>query len=151
MTGVSRDLPEGTVTMVFTDIAGSTALLRELGDGYALVLAEHRARLRAIVECHHGIEVDTQGDAYFLVFHRASDALAAAREAVSEPGADPLVRIRVGVHTGEPARSDQGYVGMDVHVAARIAASGSGGQILVSRRGASSSQPSRSAISASTV
>ncbi len=134
MTGASRDLPEGTVTMVFTDIAGSTALLRELGDGYARVLAEHRARLRAIVECHHGIEVDTQGDAFFLVFCRASDALAAAREAVSEPGADPAVRVRVGVHTGEPARSDEGYVGMDVHVAARIAASGSGGQILVSRQ-----------------
>jgi predicted ATPase/class 3 adenylate cyclase len=134
MTGAWRDLPEGTVTMVFTDIAGSTALLRELGDRYAGVLAEHRTRLRAIVERHHGFEVDTQGDAFFLVFRRASDGLAAAREAVSEPGGDPAVRIRVGVHTGEPARSEEGYTGIDVHVAARIAASGSGGQIVVSRQ-----------------
>ena len=120
--------------MVFTDIAGSTALLHELGDDYREVLNEHRRRIRAIVDRHGGVEVDTQGDAFFLAFPRASAAVAAAREAVADMASSGPIRIRVGVHTGEPVRTDEGYVGLDVHVAARIAASGSGGQVLVSRQ-----------------
>jgi len=116
--------------MVFTDIAGSTALLSELGDRYRDLLAEHRRRVRCIAARHGGVEVDTQGDAFFLVFRRASEAVSAAREVV---GIDAAVPVRIGVHTGEPLRTDEGYVGMDVHLAARIAASGSGGQILLSR------------------
>lgn len=116
--------------MVFTDIAGSTALLAELGEEYRQLLADHRRQVRAIAAGHGGVEVDTQGDAFFLVFRRASDAISAAREVVD---LGSTVRVRIGVHTGEPARTEDGYVGMDVHLAARIAASGSGGQILLSR------------------
>jgi class 3 adenylate cyclase len=125
----TRDLPDGTVTMVFTDIVGSTAMLAELGDGYGDLLGDHRRQVRAIAAGHGGVEVDTQGDAFFLVFGRASDAISAAWEVVGIGSAAP---VRVGVHTGEPARAEDGYVGMDVHLAARIAASGSGGQILLS-------------------
>jgi predicted ATPase len=129
-----RDLPEGTLTMVFTDIAGSTALLSELGDGYPAVLADHRSAVRTIVARHHGVEVDTQGDAFFLVFPRASDAVAAACDVMEGPGGDGPVRVRIGIHTGEPARTAEGYVGIDVHVAARISAAASAGQILLSRQ-----------------
>jgi predicted ATPase len=115
--------------MVFTDIVGSTALLAEHGDAYGELLGEHRRQVRAIAAGHGGVEVDTQGDAFFLVFGRASDAISAARELVGIGGRVP---VRVGVHTGEPARAEEGYVGMDVHLAARIAASGSGGQVLLS-------------------
>ena len=125
-----RALPAGTVTMMFTDIAGSTALVRELGEAYPEALAEHRRVLRAVFERHEGLEVDTQGDAFFVVFRRASDALAAARDAQTELRGP--VRVRIGLHTGEPVLADEGYVGMDVHVAARIAAAGHGGQVLVS-------------------
>jgi predicted ATPase/class 3 adenylate cyclase len=127
-----RDLPVGTVTFLFTDVEGSTRLLQELGDSYAEVLAEHRRRLRDAFARHGGIEVDTQGDAFFVAFARASDALAAAancREAL-DPGP---IRVRMGLHTGEPLLTDEGYVGIDVHRAARIAAAGHGGQILVSQ------------------
>jgi predicted ATPase len=126
----SRDLPDGTVTMVFTDIVGSTALLARLGKGYGGLLADHRERVRAITARHGGQEVDTQGDAFFIVFRRASDAVTAARDIVALGGAVP---VRIGMHTGEPSRTAEGYVGMDVHLASRIAASGSGGQILLSR------------------
>jgi len=128
------DLPDGTVTMVFTDIVGSTVLLRDLGDRYAGVLAAHRQRVRAIVERHDGSEVGTQGDAFFLVFRRASDAIGAAGEIAAESPGDEPIEVRIGVHTGDPTRHDDDYVGMDVHVAARIAAAGSGGQVLVSRQ-----------------
>jgi len=124
-------LPTGTVTFLFTDIEGSTRLLHELGDSYAGVLAEHRRVLREAFAAHGGVEVDTQGDAFFVAFARASDALAAAGEAT-----DALtgpIRVRVGVHTGEPLVTDEGYVGIDVHRAARIAAAGHGGQVLVSQ------------------
>jgi Adenylate and Guanylate cyclase catalytic domain/AAA ATPase domain len=127
-----RDLPTGTVTFIFTDIEGSTRLLNELGDRYAGVLAEHRRIVREAFERHGGVEVDTQGDAFFVAFPRASDALAAAADAQAELEAEP-VRVRMGVHTGEPIATDEGYVGIDVHRAARIAASGHGGQILVSQ------------------
>ncbi len=123
------ELPSGTVTFLFTDIEGSTKLLEELGDSYADALAEHRRILRAAFERHGGIEVDTQGDAFFVAFGRASDAIAAAEEAQTRLG----VPVRMGIHTGEPTRTDEGYVGIDVHRAARIAAAGHGGQILVSQ------------------
>ena len=124
-------LPSGTVTMMFTDIAGSTALLKDLGTEYPEALAEHRRVLRAIFERRNGIEVDTQGDAFFVVFERASDALAAAQDAQQELRGQ--VRVRIGVHTGEPLPTGDGYVGLDVHLAARISAAGHGGQVLVSQ------------------
>ena len=124
-------LPTGTVTFLFTDIEGSTRLLRELGEKYAEVLREHRQTLREAFARHGGVEVDTQGDAFFFAFARASDALAAAREA--QHGPDGPIRMRIGLHTGEPLVTDEGYVGIDVHRAARIAAVGHGGQVLISR------------------
>src|SRR5438093_8081925 len=127
-----RELPTGTVTFLFTDIEGSTKLLHELGpDRYAEALAEHRRALREAFERHGGVEVDTQGDAFFVAFVRASDALAAAADAQS--GLDGPVRVRMGLHTGEPLLTEEGYVGIDVHRAARIAAVGHGGQVLVSQ------------------
>jgi predicted ATPase/Tfp pilus assembly protein PilF len=125
------ELPAGTVTFLFTDIEGSTRLLHELGDAYADALAEHRRALRDAFARNGGVEVDTQGDAFFVAFARASDALAAARE--GQMGLAGPVRVRMGVHTGEPLLTDEGYVGMDVHRAARIAGAGHGGQILVSQ------------------
>jgi predicted ATPase/class 3 adenylate cyclase len=125
-------LPTGTVTFLFTDVEGSTRLLRELGDGYADVLAEHRRALRKAFAGHGGVEVDTQGDAFFVAFAKASDALNAAAEGREALRAGP-VKVRMGLHTGEPVVTDEGYVGIDVNRAARIAAAGHGGQILVSR------------------
>jgi predicted ATPase/class 3 adenylate cyclase len=126
-----RELPGGTVTLLFTDIEGSTRLLDELGARYADVLAEHRHVLRDAFSRHGGVEVDTQGDALFVAFARASDAVAAAAAAQSGLAGGP-VRVRMGVHTGEPLVTDEGYVGMDVHRAARIMSAGHGGQVLVS-------------------
>src|SRR2546423_6552256 len=126
-----RNLPSGTVTFLFTDVEGSTRLLHEMGDAYADALAEHRQMLRKAFARHGGVEVDTQGDAFFIAFARASDALAAAREATA--ALDGPIRVRIGLHTGEPLLTDEGYVGIDVHRAARIAAAGHGGQILLSR------------------
>src|SRR5947199_4324539 len=126
-----RELPSGTVTFLFTDIEGSTKLLHELGDAYADALAEHRRALRAAFEAHGGVEVDTQGDAFFVAFGRAGDALAAAREG-QEALAEGPIRVRMGVHTGEPIVTEEGYAGLDVHRAARIAAAAHGGQIILS-------------------
>jgi predicted ATPase len=126
------DLPTGTVTLVFTDIEGSTRLLHELGDGYADVLAEHRRLLREAFAAHGGIEVDTQGDAFFYAFAEAREAVAAAREA-QEALANGPVSVRIGIHTGEPITTGEGYVGIDVHRAARIMSAGHGGQVLVSK------------------
>jgi predicted ATPase/class 3 adenylate cyclase len=126
------ELPTGTVTFLFTDIEGSTKLLQELGDDYTYALAEHRRLLREAFARHGGVEVDTQGDAFFVAFARARDALAAAAEgqAALEPGP---IRVRIGLHTGEPSVTQEGYVGIDVHRAARIAAAGHGGQTVVSQ------------------
>src|SRR5213596_2175272 len=132
MTHVRGDFPSGTVTFLFTDVEGSTKLLNELGDAYADVLGEHRRVLRDAFAVHGGVEVDTQGDAFFVAFARASDALNAAAEAQRSLEAGP-VKVRMGIHTGEPALTDEGYVGIDVHRAARIAAVGHGGQVLVSQ------------------
>ena len=129
---VRRDLPSGTVTFLFTDVEGSTKLLRRLGAAaYAEALAEHRRILRGTSERHGGIEVDTQGDAFFVAFPTAPGALAAAAEAMEGLASGPI-RVRVGIHTGTPHVDAEGYVGMDVHRAARIAACGHGGQVLVS-------------------
>jgi len=125
-------LPSGEVTLLFTDIEGSTGLLRDLGDAYAEALAEHRRIVREAVATHGGIEVDTRGDAFFIAFSRASDAVAAAAEAQRALAAGP-VRVRMGLHTGEPRPTEEGYVGLDVHRAARIAAVGHGGQVLLSQ------------------
>jgi len=130
--GVHTDLPTGTVTFVFTDVEGSTQLLDELGPGtYAGVLAEHRRIVRESSTSYGGAEVDTQGDAFFLAFERAPDGLDAAALIMERLGEGPI-RLRIGVHTGAPLLTDEGYVGGDVHRAARIAAAGHGGQVLVS-------------------
>ncbi|HZT92862.1 MAG TPA: adenylate/guanylate cyclase domain-containing protein [Gaiellaceae bacterium] len=125
-------LPQGTVTFLFTDIEGSTRLLHELGPArYAEALAEHRRVVREAAAGHGGIEVDTQGDAFFIAFPTADGAAAAAlaaREGL-EAGA---VRVRMGLHTGVPTTTSEGYVGLDVHRGARIAALANGEQILVS-------------------
>jgi predicted ATPase/class 3 adenylate cyclase len=127
-----RELLTGTVTFLFTDVEGSTRLLRELGEEYAGALAQHRRALRDVLGRHGGLEVDTQGDAFFIAFARASDALAAAEEGQKALCEGPI-RVRMGLHTGEPIVTEEGYVGIDVHRAARIAAAGHGGQILVSQ------------------
>jgi predicted ATPase/class 3 adenylate cyclase len=125
------DLPAGRVTLLFTDVAGSTRLLRALGDAYAGALAEHRRVLRSAFASHAGVEVDTQGDAFFVAFASAPDAAAAALDAQGALAEGPI-RVRIGIHTGEPTRVARGYVGLDVHLAARIGAAGHGGQTLLS-------------------
>jgi predicted ATPase len=127
-----RELPSGTVTFLFTDIEGSTRLLNELGDRYVEALAEHRRLLRETFERHDGVEVDTQGDAFFVAFSRAQDAVVAAAEGQTALAHGPI-SVRMGIHTGEPRLTEEGYVGMDVHRAARIAAAGHGGQVLLSQ------------------
>jgi predicted ATPase len=137
MTPVDSDLPAGTVTFVFTDVEGSTKLLHELGpERYAEALAEHRRTLREAFSAHGGVEVDTQGDAFFVAFSTAPGALAAAAQALEGLSPGPI-RVRVGIHTGTPHLAEEGYVGADVHRAARIAAAGHGGQVLVSAATAS--------------
>lgn len=126
-----RDLPTGVVTLLFTDVEGSTRLLQELGDGYGEALHAHRRRLRAAFTAHDGVEVDTQGDAFFVAFGRASDAVAAAVDGQRALEGGPI-RVRMGLHTGEPRLTGEGYVGLDVHKGARIAAVGHGGQVLLS-------------------
>ena len=127
----SRDLPSGTVTFLFTDIEGSTLLLRELGEAYLPAFAEHRRILRETFAHHRGVEVSTGGDAFFVVFRSAVEAVAAASEAQASLWPGPI-RVRMGLHTGEPYISEGDYVGLDVHKAARIAASGHGGQVVLS-------------------
>jgi len=132
MGSVRRDLPTGTVTFLFTDVEGSTRLLHEVGaDEYADALAEHRSILRQAFGAHGGVEVDTQGDAFFVAFPTAPGALRAAAEGLERLAPGPI-RVRMGVHTGTPHMAEEGYVGVDVHRAARIAACGHGGQVLVS-------------------
>ncbi len=133
MTPVRRDLPSGTVTFLFTDIEGSTKLLHELGEeAYAEALAEHRRVLREAFARHGGVEVDTQGDAFFVAFPTAPGALEAAQAAQAALAQGPI-RVRMGLHTGTPHLAEEGYVGQDVHKGARIAAAGHGGQVLLSR------------------
>src|SRR5579884_1790539 len=132
------ELPRGTVTFLFTDIEGSTRLLKELGRNYSHALAEHQRILRAAFAAHGGREVDSQGDSFFVAFNRAKDAVAAAVDAQRDLGAHAwpeggAVRVRMGLHTGEPRIGGDRYVGLGVHKAARIAAAGHGGQVLLSR------------------
>ena len=127
----------GTVTFLFTDIEGSTELLKHLGDRYADALADHRRLLREAFAERGGQEIDTQGDAFFYAFERARDAVAAAVAAQRALAAHRWpegkeLRVRMSVHTGEPVVGEEGYVGLDVHRAARICAAGHGGQVLLS-------------------
>jgi predicted ATPase/class 3 adenylate cyclase len=131
------DLPTGTVTFLFTDIEGSTRLLQRLGDRYPETLESHKTLLREAFRAHGGVEVDTEGDAFFVAFLSASQALAAAVKAQRALEGHPWpagaqVRVRMGLHTGEAVRGADGYVGLDVHRAARIAGAGHGGQVLLS-------------------
>lgn len=131
------NMPEGTVTFLFTDIEGSTQLLHQLGDRYAILLADQRRLLRESFSAWHGHEVDTQGDAFFVAFSSASQAISAAVEAQRKLAwhvwpEGVVVKVRMGIHTGEPLSGETGYVGMDVHRAARIAHVGHGGQVLLS-------------------
>jgi predicted ATPase/class 3 adenylate cyclase len=129
---VREELPRGTVTFLFTDVEGSTRLLHELGaEAYAEALSEHRRVIREACVQHGGVEVDTQGDAFFFAFPTAPGALAAA-QAMTEELAPGPIQVRVGLHTGTPFLTEEGYVGDDVHRAARIGAAGHGGQVLVS-------------------
>jgi class 3 adenylate cyclase len=129
--------PSGTITFLFSDIEGSTRLLEQLGDRYADVHRDHRRILRERLTEAGGQEIDTQGDAFFFSFLRAKDAVSGAVEAqrgIAEhewpEGAD--VKVRMGLHTGEPTVGEEGYLGMDVVRAARICSAGHGGQILLS-------------------
>ena len=131
------ELPSGTVTFLFSDVEGSTRLLTRLRGRYAEVLGEHQRLLRAAFDAHDGREVHTEGDAFFVAFARASDAIAAAvsaqRALASERWPEGVdVRVRMGVHTGEAEVRQDDYVGLDVHRAARICAAGHGGQVLIS-------------------
>lgn len=128
-----RSLPRGTVTFLFTDVEGSTRLLHELGaERYAEVLDSHRRVIRQACGDEGGIEVDTQGDAFFFAFAEAGGAARAAR-AISGRLIEGPMRVRIGLHTGAPLVGGDGYVGEDVHLGARIAAAGHGGQTLLSR------------------
>ena len=132
-------LPLGTVTFLFTDIEGSTRLLQHLGDKFATVIAEHDQLLRQVWQKYQGSVVGTQGDSFFVAFPRAVDGVDAAMEAQRVLHAHDWtegvkVRVRMGLHTGEPQiGASENYVGIDVHRAARIAAAAHGGQVLISQ------------------
>jgi predicted ATPase/serine/threonine protein kinase/DNA-binding CsgD family transcriptional regulator len=137
-TSAPRNLPTGTVTLLFTDIEESTHLLQQLGDRYGSLLAEYRHLLQASFQEWNGYEIDSRGDSFSVAFARATDAVLAAvevqRARASHPWPeDVAVRIRMGLHTGEPALTSDGYVGLDVHRAARIMRASHGGQVLLSQ------------------
>jgi class 3 adenylate cyclase len=140
-------LPSGTVTFVFSDVEGSTGLLKRGGERYGEVIAEHRRIVREAFGAHGGVEIDTQGDSFFYAFARARDAVAAAVDVQRAhadhawPDGEP-VRVRMGLHTGEPAVGAEGYLGVDVVRAARLAATGLGGSVLLS-------EPTRSLVGSS--
>jgi len=130
-------LPAGTVTFVFSDVEGSTDLLKRLGDRYGELLAEHRRIVRESFAAQGGVEIDVQGDAFFFAFPRARDAVTAAVEAQRAHAEQAWpdgerVRVRMGLHTGEPAVGEEGYLGLDVVRAARICTAGQGGHVLLS-------------------
>jgi predicted ATPase/class 3 adenylate cyclase len=132
-------IPSGTVSLLFTDIEGSTRLLRQAGDAYPGLLGRHRELLRAAFRAHGGHEVGVEGDGFFVVFATAHDAVAAAadgqRALAAQDWPDACeVSVRMGLHTGEPRVIDGDYVGIDVHHAARVMAAGHGGQVLLTQR-----------------
>jgi YVTN family beta-propeller protein len=132
------DLPSGAVTFLFTDIEASTRLLKQLRDRYVQVLSEHQRLLRGAFAAHGGHEIDTQGDSFFVAFASARDAVLSAVEGqlmlLSHPWPEGVqLKVRMGIHTGQAAVNDGKYTGLAVHRAARIAASGHGGQVLVSQ------------------
>jgi class 3 adenylate cyclase/DNA-binding NarL/FixJ family response regulator len=132
------ELPSGTVTFLFTDVEGSTRLLKQLGDAYGELLADQQRLFRSAVAAARGREIDTQGDAFFVVFPRAKDAVAGALAAQRDFGAHAWpgaveVRVRMGMHTAEPSVAGDRYIGLGVHRAARICAAGHGGQVLLSQ------------------
>src|SRR3989442_7577548 len=131
-------LPMGTVTLLFTDMEGSTRLLQQVGERYTDLLEEYRQLLRAAFQRWNGNVVDTQGDAFFVAFARASDAVSGAVAAQRALASlifpeGVVVRVRMGIHTGEPTLSSEGYTGLDVHHAARMMSAGHGGQVLLSQ------------------
>jgi class 3 adenylate cyclase len=127
------ELPAGTITLLFADIERSTALLQQLGpERYGAALGEYRRLLRDAVATREGVEVGTEGDGFFAAFPSARDALAAATAAQTDLARSAL-NVRMGLHTGEPLVVDGYYSGIDVHLAARIAAAGHGGQVLLSQ------------------
>src|SRR5215212_1227325 len=134
---VEAALPHGTITFLFTDIQGSTRLLERLGPVYGEVLSTHGRLIRQAAADHGGVEVDTQGDAFFLAFADPAEAVAAAVDAQRRllghpwPHGEPVL-VRMGLHTGTASIVDGGYVGLDVHRAARIAGIAHGGQVVVS-------------------
>lgn len=133
-----KSLPTGAVTLFFADVEGSTRLLHSLGDRYAPVRARMRELVRETTSKRGGHEVDWAGDGVFLAFERARDAVAAAAElqralADEQWAPEEALRLRIGIHTGEPDLEDEGYVGRDVHIAARVCAAAHGGQVVVSR------------------
>jgi class 3 adenylate cyclase len=133
-----RELPQGTVTFLFTDVESSTDLTRSLGQDYAAALSASRRMLREAIAEHEGVEVDTQGDGLFAAFERARDAVQASAAAQrAHPGHEwpegADLRVRMGLHTAEPHVWDEGYAGVGLTRAARICAAGHGGQVLLSR------------------
>src|SRR5947208_2997702 len=137
--GVARaELPSGTLTFLFSDIEGSTRLLRRLREQYAKALSEHRQLMRAAFAQYGGEEMGTEGDAFFVVFRRAGDAVAAAAAAQRALAAhdwpeDGELRVRMGLNTGEPGVEEEGYFGLGLHLTARICSAAYGGQVLVSQ------------------
>ena len=129
--------PTGTVTFLFTDVEDSTGLVRELGEVYGRVIGDHRRLVRGAVEERNGYEIDCRGDEFFLAFARPDDAVETAiaiqreHDAYAWPG-ERRVRVRMGIHTGEPALEEDDYVGLDVHHVARLCSVGHGGQVLLS-------------------
>ena len=124
---MTRKLPTGEVTYLFTDIEGSTRLLDRVGDRYGSLLAAHHAAIRTAIATHGGTELKTEGDAFFVVFPSAGDAVAGAVAAQNRIADDPAlaaenVLVRMGLHTGVAVLGGDNYVGMDVHIAARVSA-----------------------------
>ncbi len=132
-----RELPAGVVTLLFTDIEGSTVLLARLGEHYGAALSAQRTIMRTAIREHHGLELGTEGDSFFVVFRSAADAVGCCVAAQGALGGHEwpegaTVRVRMGLHAGQPARYEESYIGMDVHRAARIAATAHGGQVVLS-------------------
>lgn len=137
------ELPTGTVTFLFTDVEGSTALLNEVGvESYVDALAGHRAVIREACAVNGGVEVDTQGDAFFFAFPTAPGALAAASSFTERLEANGVIRVRVGIHTGTPFVGEEGYVGYDIHRLPVLPPEGTGARCSSRRRRRRSSRRS---------